>query len=594
MAAANRRPDSDSSSSTSLGHLMAAATTHAAEDVTTSGTPWGPLRRLERVGSGAFGDVYRAYYPELETIVALKILRVSKMNSVARGRAAADARLLARVRHPNVVTVHGAMEVNGELGVWMDFIEGRTLDQIVKSDGTFSGPEALAIGESLCDAIAAAHRRDVLHRDIKAENVMREKGGKFVLLDFGIGGDIVTPDGAGVGAGGTPLYMAPELFYGAPTSVQTDVYSLGVLLFYLVTGTFPVTGHTYAEVRDKHAARRRVLLADVRTGLPKNFLRIVERATAFDPAARYPTAGAMLADFVVEPEPSSAGWRTPAIGTAIGALLLAAGPYLLGRLTTTHYNLMVGRVDPFGQETLADTWVIGQRSLVEPLAFVLVILLVYRVVSWFCRRAVASPLGRLRPIQSVVRACDRTVRLVTASEPRQLTDLLLFAQVATVVGVCWAFWPFVTAATAKLTESEPGLLAPLRFGGLSKHVYTFTLCLVLLTTVVAWVRLLRRHGPTQVGVMNTGVGVALIALLLVLLALPYRLVFMNQSQRADYMGMRCYVTDSVPREHPDQYLLDRPDAPAPKKVRTARPGPSLILRDEIENIFTLASPVSAP
>lgn len=152
----------------------------------------------------------------------------------------------------------------------------------------------------------------------------------------------------------------------------------------------------------------------------------------------------------------------------------------------------------------------------------------------------------------------------------------------------------VRAATAKLTETEPALLAPLRYGGLAKHAYTFTLCVVLLTTVVAWVRLLRRYGPTQVGVMNTGVGVALIALLLVLLALPYRLVFMNQSQRADYMGMRCYVTDAVPREHPDQYLLYCPDAPAPKKVRTARPGPSLILRDEIENTFTLASPASAP
>ena len=143
----------------------------------------------------------------------------------------------------------------------------------------------------------------------------------------------------------------------------------------------------------------------------------------------------------------------------------------------------------------------------------------------------------------------------------------------------------VSAATAKLTETDPALLAPLRYGGLSKHAYTFTLCIILLIVIDAWVRLLRRHGAMRLGLVNTGVGVALIAILFVLLAMPYRLIFMNQSQRADYLGMRCYVTDSVPRERPEQFLLYCPDAPIPK-VRTARPGPSLILRDEIENIFT--------
>jgi tRNA A-37 threonylcarbamoyl transferase component Bud32 len=584
VAAANRQPDSDSASSTSLGHVMAAASTHAPPDL-ASGIPWGPLRRLERVGSGAYGDVYRAYYPELETIVALKILHKSKMTIVARGRAAADARLLARIRHPNVVTVHGAMEVDGELGVWMDFIEGRTLDQIVKSDGTFSGQEALAIGESLCDALAEAHKREALHRDIKAENVMREKGGKFVLLDFGIGGDIVTADGAGVGAAGTPLYMAPELFYGAPASVQTDIYSLGVLLFYLVTGTFPVTGRTSAEVRDKQAARRRVLLADVRPGLPKQLLRIVERATAFDPADRYPSAGAMLADFDVPLQASSAAWRSRTITGAIALFAGAAGPYLLGRLTTADYNLALGRVDPFGEETIANTWVVGQRLLVPPLLYVVVLLLLYRAVSAVCRHLVMSPLGRRSPIRQIVGTFERVGRLATTSEPRQITDLLLLAQLAIAVGLCWTFWPVVSAATAKLTETDPALLAPLRYGGYSKHAYTFTLCAALLVTSIGWTRLLRRHGPARIGLVNTSVGVGLIALLLMLLALPYRLIFMNQSQRADYQGMRCYVTDSFPRERPDQYLLYCPDAPVPK-VRTARLSPSLILRDEIENIFT--------
>jgi serine/threonine-protein kinase len=151
-----------------------------------------------------------------------------------------EGQLLARVRHQNVITVHGACEVNGEVGIWMEFVHGKTLEQIVRSDGPMSAQEASVVGESLCRALAAVHQAGLLHRDIKASNVMREAGGRIVVLDLGTGTEIDIESQPGTRRlAGTPLYMAPEILEGGTASVQSDIYSLGVLLFYLTTGTYP-------------------------------------------------------------------------------------------------------------------------------------------------------------------------------------------------------------------------------------------------------------------------------------------------------------------------------------------------------------------
>src|SRR5204862_2087023 len=126
-----------------------------------------------------------------------------------------EARMLAQVRHPNVVTVYGADRCEGRVGLWMEFIHGQTLEQVVCERGPFGAGEATLIGLDLCRALSAVHRAGLLHRDIKAHNVMREDGGRIVLMDFGTGFDhAVDSEASARGLAGTPLYLAAEILDG--------------------------------------------------------------------------------------------------------------------------------------------------------------------------------------------------------------------------------------------------------------------------------------------------------------------------------------------------------------------------------------------
>jgi serine/threonine protein kinase len=262
---------------------------HRQSHSATEGAPkrWGPFHLRDAVGSGSFGTVYRAWDPKLDREVAVKLLQRRPVGARSRFQ---EGRLLARVRHPNVVTVYGADEIDGIAGLWMEFVHGRTIKALIQEQGVFGGHEAALVGAAVGRALAAVHRAGLLHQDVKAQNVMREHGGRLVLMDFGAG--VVSRD-AVVPSGGTPIYMAPELFAEAPASPQSDLYSVGVLLFYMVTGGFPVEGHSHAEVRHHHAQGARRWLRDLRPDLPVGFVAAVERALDADPSRRFASAGAM-------------------------------------------------------------------------------------------------------------------------------------------------------------------------------------------------------------------------------------------------------------------------------------------------------------
>ncbi len=248
---------------------------------------WGELVLQEHRGSGAYGDVYRAWDPNLEREVALKI--VSPRQSGADVSALLDeGKLLAKVKHPNVVTVFGAQQIGNEVGIWSEYLHGRNLSEIVERDGALGPTEAAMIGVNLCQALSAVHGSNLLHRDVKATNVIREKGGRIVLVDFGAGRRV---ESGGTDLHGTPLYMAPELFQGQPASVQTDVYSLGVLLYFLTTCSYPVRGESPAEIRAAHETGDRRHLRDARPDLPDGFVQVVERAIHPDPAVRFKSDG---------------------------------------------------------------------------------------------------------------------------------------------------------------------------------------------------------------------------------------------------------------------------------------------------------------
>ena len=288
----------------------------------TTATPdgplrWGQLEILEKIGRGAYGDIYRARDPRLGREVALKLLRER-----AAGRSCAlveEGHLLSRVRHPNVVTVYGADFIDGRAGLWMELISGDTLEDELQRTGPLAPGEVVRIGTTLCSALAAVHAAGLLHRDIKAQNIMRDVSGRLVLMDFGSGRTQSEVDVADLA--GTPLYLAPEVFEGAEASSRTEVYSLGVLLWHLATGGFPVAAKTMGELRSLHASRSK-------TELPPDLAQralgqVIARCLVRDPSVRYATATDVSAALSESAAAGAAVRRKIVLGTVVLAWALA-------------------------------------------------------------------------------------------------------------------------------------------------------------------------------------------------------------------------------------------------------------------------------
>jgi serine/threonine-protein kinase len=271
------------------------ATAHRApapfsETVLSDAVTWGSLTIISTIGTGRFGDVYLAWDARLHRRVALKLLHLPSSSHQLPTRSIEEARLLARVRHPNVLTVHGAECIGEQVGMWTEYIEGKTLDALLAERGRFDPVEVTELGRDLCRALAAVHDAGLLHRDIKAQNVMRETGGRIVLMDLGAGHDLALTPARDGDFTGTPLYLAPEVLAGSAASPASDVYALGVLLFHLLTGTHPVTGRTLADVRAAHSAGTVASLRTLWPEVPDGLAGAIARALSADPADRFGSA----------------------------------------------------------------------------------------------------------------------------------------------------------------------------------------------------------------------------------------------------------------------------------------------------------------
>jgi eukaryotic-like serine/threonine-protein kinase len=279
-----------------------------------AGQKWGQFELVERVGRGSFGEVYRAWDPSLEREVGLKILLPrSADEAVQYEELLREARALAAVRHTNILPIYGVDRHDGRVGFWTDFVHGKTLAALVREQGPFGYRETALIGLDVTKALSAVHRAGLVHRDIKAENVMREEGGRILLMDFGLSA-LATGQQE---LAGSPRYMAPELFRGAEASVATDIYAVGVLLFFLVTGHHPgvgepasskpqttgdeptalasavmTSGKSSQRAQAASEAAGRSLL-DYRPDLPEMFARVIEKAIDPDAAKRFASAGAL-------------------------------------------------------------------------------------------------------------------------------------------------------------------------------------------------------------------------------------------------------------------------------------------------------------
>jgi len=289
---------------------------------TSAHASWGHLQLLEHMASGAFGDVYRAWDPALDREVALKLLRRSPDADAAPEEAVDEGRLLARVHHPNVVTVHGAARLDGKVGLWMELVHGHTLADVVAAEGPLSASRVAAIGEDLCAALTAVHVAGLLHRDVKPHNVMLADDGRVVLMDFGAGREVRH---AAFDVIGTPTYLAPEVLAGTPATAQSDIYSVGVLIAFALTGS-----------NDIRVSR--TLSADVSPTLSA----VVERATAEAPRDRFESTAALGAALRAT---TAAQDRTSWVRytTAVGGLLIALAALMI--------------------VALHDLWPLGERAV---------------------------------------------------------------------------------------------------------------------------------------------------------------------------------------------------------------------------------------
>lgn len=260
-----------------------------------SGAPpkrWNQFRIADTLGRGSRGTVFHAIEEPLGRPVALKL----QPEHAGHTDDIEEARRLNQVQHPNVVRVYGADRADGFLGLWMELLEGRTLEERIQDQGTMGHEEALLLARDLSGALAAVHRAGLVHGDVKAQNVFREVGGRTVLMDFGASRP---SPGFGAPAGrlqASPLYAAPEVLEGAPPDARSDIYSLGVLIFYVVSGEFPCTAESLDELRRNQRAGRFRHLRDLRPDLPPAFARFVEKAIDPNAERRFQSAGALEAE----------------------------------------------------------------------------------------------------------------------------------------------------------------------------------------------------------------------------------------------------------------------------------------------------------
>jgi eukaryotic-like serine/threonine-protein kinase len=280
---------------------------------------WGHLRVLERIGRGAFGEVFRAWDTRLDREVALKLLPAESTDSRATS-IIEEGRLLARVRHPNVATIYGAERIGNRVGLWMELVNGRTLEQILETGKVFTAAEAITIVVEVCRAISAVHRAGLIHRDIKAQNVMVAEDERVVLMDFGTGYE--PNDGSPTTLAGTPLYLAPELLTGSDATVQSDIYSTGVLLYHILTRSYPVEAASLSELREYHHKREHRSLRAARPDVPAKLASVVDRATDSQPDRRYQTAdGFVQALGAIHARAGTARFKHAAAATAALVLI---------------------------------------------------------------------------------------------------------------------------------------------------------------------------------------------------------------------------------------------------------------------------------
>jgi tRNA A-37 threonylcarbamoyl transferase component Bud32 len=290
------------------------------------------LEPIRALGSGATAHVYLAREPALARLVAVKVLRAEVAeDAVARQRFEREAQAAARIAHPHVTAIYRVGRVpDGRPYIVMEYVEGRTLTDVLAAGVVYDEPAARELLAALASALAVAHEKGIIHRDVRPANVLLEnRTGRAVLGDFGVAGLLDSGSAAAARLTttgmvlGDPRYHSPEQVRGEPAVEQSDVYALGLLAFELLAGRSPYDTRTKVELLAAHANQRAMDLRAARPDVSPGMAALVARCLAKDPNQR-PLAREVAARLSADEAAAEASAR-PAAGTGAGSGAAAGG-----------------------------------------------------------------------------------------------------------------------------------------------------------------------------------------------------------------------------------------------------------------------------
>jgi serine/threonine-protein kinase len=262
------------------------------------GQVFGKCRLLRLIGRGGMGSVYLAEHLFLKRPVAIKVLaRDLSGDPEELARFEREAIAAARLDHENIVTIHDVDEESGRLFIVMEYVEGEDLDQLLRRKARLPVRRAAEVAREVARALEHAHAQGVVHRDIKPGNILLRRDGKVKITDFGLatgmGQKDLLEDGTILG---TPWYVSPEQAQGQPADGRSDLYSLGVTFYQMLTGERPFEGRSPDSVARKHVENRRPSPRRKRPALARSLELVLHRLMAVRPVDRYPSAAALLRD----------------------------------------------------------------------------------------------------------------------------------------------------------------------------------------------------------------------------------------------------------------------------------------------------------